>query len=71
MPTVYVVLLNEGTDAWRPVAARHLGDSNYELLGIVPSQEEWKFLPGQAVECEPRVLSGDVVLLAARLAQVR
>jgi len=67
MPTVYVALLNEGTVAWRPVPARHLGDSRYELLGIVPSQEEWQFSSGQTVECEMQVLSDSEALIAVRL----
>jgi hypothetical protein len=69
MPSVYVALLNEGTNAWRPVLARRWANSRYELLGVVPSQEEWQFLPGQTVECELRVLSGGEALVAVRLAQ--
>lgn len=69
MPTVYVALLNEGTDVWRPVSARRVADLRYELLGIVPSQEKWQFLPGQTVECELRALSGGEALVAVHLAQ--
>jgi len=71
MPTVYVAHLGEGTQVWRPVQARHTDDSTYELLGIVLSQEEWQFTPGQTVECEKRSLSDGAALVAVRLAQTR
>ena len=29
--TIYVRLLNEGVDVWRPVRARRLGDATYEI----------------------------------------
>lgn len=67
MSTVYVALLNEGTTVWRPVQARCLADSRFVLLGIVPSQEEWQFLPGQTVECEVRTMSGEEALVAVSL----
>lgn len=54
MPTVYVALQGEGSEVWRPVPARHLEGSAYEILGIVPSQESWQFVPGQVVECDER-----------------
>jgi hypothetical protein len=69
MPTVYVALLDEGTQAWRLVPAGRMNDSTYELLDIVPSQEEWQFTPGQVVECEKLFLSGGEALVAVRLAQ--
>jgi hypothetical protein len=71
MQTVYVALLGEGTQTWRPVPARRMDDSTYELLGIVPSQEEWQFMPGQTVECEKRSLSDGEALVAVRFARTR
>jgi hypothetical protein len=71
MPTVHVALLGEGTQVWRSVPARRMCDSTYELLGIVPSQEEWQFTPGQVVECEKLFLSGGETLVGVRLAQTK
>jgi hypothetical protein len=69
MLIVHVALLGEGTEVWRPVPARRVGVSTYELFGIVPNQEEWQFLPGQVVACEERVLpGGQAHLIALRLA---
>ena len=58
MADVHVALLGEGTSAWRPVEARHIHGTVYEILGLVPDDEEWEFQPGQLVECEQQVFSG-------------
>jgi hypothetical protein len=58
MTLVHVALLGEGTSVWRPVQARHVQDSVYELTGVVPDGEEWEFQPGQFVECVPQDFSG-------------
>jgi hypothetical protein len=50
-PHVYVALLGEGTDVWRPVSARDLGGGMFEILGIVPAGETWQFPPGAKVRC--------------------
>lgn len=66
---VYVQLLDEGTDVWRPVPATDLGNGRYQLLATDdydPKDETWEF-PDASVVCEPRMLSGDVVLVATRL----
>jgi hypothetical protein len=56
---VYVALLDEGVDTWRPVQAEHLGDDLYRLNGERPDDEVWPFLPGDVVRCQVRILSGD------------
>ena len=52
--SVYVALLEEGIDVWRPVAARHVRDDEYQLGGPVPDGEVWQFQPGEVVRCETR-----------------
>jgi hypothetical protein len=63
--TVYVYLLDEGTDVWRPVAAEHVRDDVYRLVGE-PSDgtETWQFETGQNVRCKQRQLSGGTRLVA-------
>jgi hypothetical protein len=51
---VYVPLLDEGVDVWRPVAAEVIGNGCYLITGDQPSDERWKFLPGTSVRCEER-----------------
>ena len=67
-PTVYVELLDEGVDVWRPVAATEVRPGCYLLEGPIPESESWAFQPGAIVECEPRKLSGGERLVAIRLA---
>ncbi len=63
--TVYVCLLDEGTDVWRPVAAEHIRDDIYRLVGEPPDHTEtWQFQTGQSVRCKQRLLSGGTCLVA-------
>ena len=65
--TVYVRLLEEGTDVFRPVSAVLMGDNTYllrELLNYDEQIEKWQFLPGSLVICEQSWLDGEPVLLA-------
>jgi hypothetical protein len=48
---VYVRLLNEGTEAWRPVPAIRLADGLYRLSGTRVDDEEWEFESGTLVRC--------------------
>lgn len=67
MTTIYVALLNEGTDCWRPVEASLQGEGTYLLSGTVPESEEWEFAPGATVECkEKNFAQGKVGLVAVR-----
>jgi hypothetical protein len=68
---IYVQLLDEGTDCWRPTDGRCVRGMTYEVLVTPkydPEDESWEFVPGTVVECEYRKLSGGVVLVAVRQA---
>lgn len=63
--TVYVRLLDEGTDVWRPVSARELGNGVYELSAEpAPEFEHWEFGPGRVVASEKRNLSSGTTIVA-------
>ena len=50
--TIYVELLEEGTDTWRATKAINLGNGTYQLLpteNYDPEDEIWAFLPGTIV----------------------
>jgi hypothetical protein len=64
MWTVYVALLDEGTDVWRPVDAEEVRPGLFRLLGPVPEGERWQFQPGDIVRCQERVLSAGRALTA-------
>jgi hypothetical protein len=51
---VFVRLLDEGADVWRPVPAVPLADGTYRLTGARSGDERWEFEPGAVVPCEPR-----------------
>lgn len=56
--TVYVRLLDEGLDVWRPVRARRLSADRYLIMEQEYDRdiETWAYEPGTVVECrrEPR-----------------
>jgi hypothetical protein len=56
---IYVALLNEDVDVWRPVEAEHLSGDLYRVTGQAPEDETWPFASGDVVRCEIRMLSGD------------
>jgi hypothetical protein len=51
---VYVPLLDQGADVWRPVDAVRVGRDLYQLLGLEPDDERWQFKPGAVVRCTER-----------------
>ncbi|MGF1632516.1 MAG: hypothetical protein ACFCVE_01595 [Phycisphaerae bacterium] len=54
---VFVALLDEGTDVWRPVPAHRVGPDAFVLLrpdDYDPDDETWQFTPGSVVRCRPR-----------------
>jgi hypothetical protein len=55
--TVFVPLLGEGTDVWRPVVAEPVGPMQFRLTGPVPDGEAWAFGPGTVVRCSERTFA--------------
>lgn len=65
---IYVRLLNEGVDVWRPVEAIREG-SSFRIVGPAPQPpfEEWEYPLGALVVCELQRLSGGDCLVAIAL----
>lgn len=58
--TIYVALLGEGTDCWRPVPAVRLSSGVYRIVSTKPEGEIWQFQPGDVVRCkEQQFCEGD------------
>jgi len=57
--TIYVYLLDEGVDVWRPVKAIHVRDKIYKIVSENQDQEDekWQFSTGDFVRCELKHLS--------------
>jgi len=63
---IYIALLDEGVDVWRPVQAERLSGNTYRILNqpYDRSVESWQFEPGDVVLCE-MVESSEGRILAA------
>ena len=69
---IFMPLLDEGTQVWRPVPAHKINDTTFIVLrpkDYDPDNETWEFPPGSTVVCEKRRLSDETVLAAAHLAE--
>jgi hypothetical protein len=64
LTTIYMPLLNEGVDVWRPVEAMKITDLGYMVTENPRPDEEWAFQPGHILRCEERQLSGEACLVA-------
>ena len=63
--TIYLPLLNEGTDCWRPVEAEPVGNNCYRILAAKLAEEDWATEPGSIVHCKlHRFSDGSVGLVA-------
>ena len=58
-PTIFVGLLDEGVDVWRPVEARMLANGLFRIESVnqTPETEVWQFPTGAVVQCEPRTFA--------------
>jgi hypothetical protein len=57
--TVYVALLEEGVELWRPVQAEHVAGDLDCITETQPGDEAWPFAVGDVVRCKERTLGGD------------
>ncbi len=54
---IYVRLLDEGVDVWRPVRAVHQADDVYRIVSDAVESEQWEFPSGSLVRCRREKLS--------------
>lgn len=53
--TIYIRLLDEGVDTWRPTHGERIRGNVFKVLptdDYDPEDEEWEFVPGSIVQCE-------------------
>lgn len=70
MCTIYIRLLDEGTEVFRPAPAELLDEGILKVLPTPdydPEDERWEFLPGTVVRGVRRTLEGEDVLVAVSL----
>lgn len=68
---IFVSVLDEGVDVWRPVLATPVSDSIYRICEqpYDRNAETWALEPGALVTCELVGMDGGSVLAATRLAE--
>ena len=52
---IYMPLIEEAVECWRPIEAERIGADLYLVVGTVPEGEVWTFQPGDAVLCRNHV----------------
>jgi hypothetical protein len=58
---IFVAVLEEGADVWRPVQARPLSEAGvFRIIGVAAdvADEVWQFPAGAIVRCESKRFSG-------------
>lgn len=70
---IYVALLDEGVDVWRPVRAKRLGGNTFLIVdeSYDRETESWQFEPGEKVVCEEIASHEGTILAATRRAEDR
>ncbi len=66
---IFVQLLNEGTEVWRPVKAESLDNGLYKIISANKSDETWEFNSGETVKCSTKAFAeGNSGLVASEKA---
>ena len=62
---IYIYLIDEGVDAWRPVEAEYIKERIFKIISKMDPTEIWQFLPESIVRCEEKVMSNGEKCLVA------
>ncbi len=70
---IFVRLLDEGVEVWRPVQARNIGPDRYLILEQPYDREveRWEFGPGEEVTCAMVPADGGEILAAVKSSDAR
>lgn len=65
--TIYIALLSEGVDVWRPVKATKLSENVFQIISENQNStdEVWEFGTGDLVRCTQKVFANDEIHLVA------
>jgi hypothetical protein len=55
--TIFIALLDEGVDVWRPVKALHVRDDVYQIRSKPPEGEHWQFSFAELVRCDEKTFA--------------
>lgn len=54
---IYMPLVGEGTDCWRPVRARKISEDIFEVVDAIGAGESWAFAPGSRLKCREHIFT--------------
>ena len=54
---IYMPLIDEGTECWRPVRANLIDSDIFQVVDDIPRGESWAFAPFSRVRCRDKVLA--------------
>lgn len=65
---IYIRLLDEGVDVWKPINARPVGEGIFQISdqSYDPDLETWEFEPGDFVFCKARQFDEGRILIAIK-----
>ena len=55
--TIYMPLIGEGTECWRPVRALQVAADIFEVADEIPENESWAFAPFSRVLCREKMFA--------------
>lgn len=64
---IYIRLLDEGTNVYRPTQGVMIEDLIFKILptdNYNPEDEHWQFTPGKIVRCKKELVEGNELLIA-------
>lgn len=69
--TIYLALLDEGIDVWRPVQAERVSPDSYRIVDqdCDAATGTWEFEPGAVVRCGKENRDGRQILVATEAAR--
>ncbi len=70
---IYIYLEGEGIDVRKPVLAKSLGDTIFQILSVNerPEDEKWQFSNGEIVRCRTKEPSNGPALVAFEKGEIR
>jgi len=55
--TIFMPLVGDGTECWRPVRAVQIGVDIFEIADEIPEDESWAFAPFSRVRCRDKIFA--------------
>jgi len=67
--TIYLALLDEGTDCWCPIEAVHVDRDLYKIVEAAPEDERRQFKIGNIVRCQKHEFQDGAALVTVEVGE--